>query len=101
MPKHDGRGTAIRAGLGTVTLLSAALLPARVMAADAALPFALTIPRILTLVIVAGVVGFAIVSAIALTRARNRVEAENDVLRAKVASLKAAAERSLALLEDD
>ncbi len=46
MPKHDGRGTAIRAGLGTVTLLSATLLPARGMAADTVLPFALTIPAV-------------------------------------------------------
>jgi signal transduction histidine kinase len=101
MPKHDGRGTAIRAGLGTVTLLSAALLPAPLLAADAVLPFALTTPRILTLVVVLGVVGFAIVSAITLSRARNRVEAENDALRARIAGLKATAERSIALLEDD
>jgi signal transduction histidine kinase len=101
MPKHDGRVAAIRAGLGTVTLLSAALLPAPLLAADAVLPFALTTPRILTLVVVLGVVGFAIVSAITLSRARNRVEAENDALRARIAGLKATAERSIALLEDD
>src|SRR5215207_9203969 len=101
MPKHDGRVAAIHAGLRTVTLLSAALLPAPVLAAETVLPFALTTPRIVTLVVVLGVVGFAIVSAITLTRARNRVEAENETLRTRIVDLKAAAERSTALLDED
>lgn len=101
MRKPDGRAAAIRAGLRTVTLLSAAVLPAPALATEAVLPFALTTPRILTLVVVLGVVGFAIVSVITLNRARNRAEAENEGLRARIADLKAAAERSSTLLEDD
>ena len=54
MPKHDGRAAAIRAGLRTVTLLSAGLVAAPALAAEAVLPFALTPPRIVTLVVVLG-----------------------------------------------
>ena len=46
------------------------LLTAPGEAAERALPFALNTPRIVTLVVVLGVVGFAIVSAITLNRAR-------------------------------
>ena len=102
MRKHDGRAAAIRAGLRTVTPLSAILLltsPGE--AAEGLFPVTLNTPRIVTLVVVLGVVGFAIISAITLNRARQRAEAETETLRARVADLKAAAERAEVLLDDD
>ncbi|HET7716453.1 MAG TPA: ATP-binding protein [Bauldia sp.] len=102
MRKHGGRAAAIRAGLRTVMPLSAiCLFPVSGNAAESLLPVTLTTPRLVTLVVVLGVVGFAIVSAITLTRARQRAEAETETLRAEVAELKAAVERREALLEDD
>jgi hypothetical protein len=102
MPKQDGRAAAIRAGLGTVMLLPAfTMIATRADAAEIVLPFALTTPRIVTLVVVLGVVGFALIAVAALSRARNRAEAENEALKARVADLKTAAERTTALLDDD
>ena len=102
MRKHDGRAAAIRAGLRTVTPLSALLLlPSPGEAAETLFPVTLTTPRIVTLVVVLGVVGFAIISAITLNRARQRAENENETLRAGIADLKAAAERRRGAAADD
>ena len=100
MPNLDGRVTAIRAGLSTVTLLALAIPPTPVFAADTFAPFALSTSRVLSLVVVLGIVGFAIIAVVTLSRAKSRLEAENDTLARRVAELTAAADRSDALLED-
>ena len=104
MRKHDGRSAAIHAGYRAVPLLSAAiltLLPTPSRAAETFVPFALSTPRLVSLVVVLGVVAFALVSVIAFNRARHRAEAENATLHARIADLKALADRATSLLGDD
>ena len=104
MRKHDGRSAAIHAGYRAVPLLSAAILmflPTPGRAAETFLPFALSTPRLVALVLVLGIVAFALVSVIAFNRARHRAEAENATLHTRIADLKALADRATSLLGDD
>jgi signal transduction histidine kinase len=57
--------------------------------------------RIVFLAALIGVVGFAVLSAVALIRARNRAEVENGQLRNDIADLKAGSDRAEALLDRD
>jgi signal transduction histidine kinase len=57
--------------------------------------------QILFLAVLIGTVGFAVMSAIALMRARNRAELENAELRHRVADLTAAADRAEAMVQGD
>jgi signal transduction histidine kinase len=54
--------------------------------------------QLVSLAALIGVTGFAVLSAIALMRARNRAEKENKSLRLEVADLKTAADRAEALV---
>ncbi|MCB1486877.1 MAG: PAS-domain containing protein, partial [Bauldia sp.] len=56
---------------------------------------------IIMLVLLIGTVGFAVISAIALMRARNRAETENAELRLEVADLKAHADRAEAMANSE
>jgi len=57
--------------------------------------------QILFLAVLVGTVGFAVLSAIALMRARNRAELENAELRLRVADLIAATDRAEAIIQGE
>ena len=104
MPRHGGRLNAIRARpVAYLLALSPVLAPFDAHAATAsALSFSgLDAGQTVLLSALAGVVGFAVFSAIALMQARNRAERENGELRARVADLKAAADRAEALINGE
>jgi signal transduction histidine kinase len=98
MRKHDGRSMAIRAGLRAAVPFTVTILLSS--PAWAATGF-LTTPRLMTAVIVLGVIGFCVAAVVLLHRARSRAEAENEQLRARMAAIKAESDRMAALLEDD
>jgi signal transduction histidine kinase len=57
--------------------------------------------QILFLAVLVGTVGFAVLSAIALMRARNRAELENAELRLRISDLIAAADRAEAIMQGE
>jgi len=103
MPRHCRKTVAIR-----VAAVAAFCAPITTGVAHAELfargpLFADTIDpaRVILMSALLGAVGFAVISAIALIRARNRVESENARLRAHVGGLKAVADRAEALVGDE
>jgi signal transduction histidine kinase len=91
-----------RYGLKLTAFLTGASLVA--LSADVALAQASIFPRavstgdVIQLAVLVGVMGAALLSAIALIRERARVSAENAELRGKIADLNASVQRSEALL---
>jgi len=104
MRRHGGKTDSIRAFRRKATTVSALLasvaLP-NAAHADAGGLFtdALNGGQIVLLVTLVGAITFAVLSSIALMRARNRAETENIELRSKLAGLKATADRAEALVE--
>ncbi len=98
MRKHDGRSTAIRAGVRAVVPFTVAVFASAPAAAATGF---LSTPRLMTAVIVLGVIGFCVAAVVLLHRARSRAEAENEQLRARLAEIKAESDRMAAMLEDD
>ncbi len=106
MREHGGRTVAIRTGLRALVFASA-------LATGSAPGFGEPAPstivdlsgiggdRIVLLAVLVGAVGFAVLSAIALMRARNRAETETAELRMQVAGLKAATDRAEAIVGGD
>ena len=86
------------AAIGAMTLPTAAFAAP---AAEPALADTTDASQIVLLAALVGVVGFAVLSAIALMRRHNRVEVENAELRLRVAGLKAAADRAEAVVEGE
>lgn len=82
-----GRTVAFSAGLGTAIVLAA-----KTAAAQTPEPGVISFSagNIVFLAVLFGTVGFAVFSAIALMRARNRAESENTNLRLELADLRAA-----------
>src|SRR5260221_6871467 len=105
MRKHGGMTMAIRAL--RVAIFIALLLPLRPGAAHADVIFAALFGdtgnsgQILFLAVLVGTVGFAVVSAIALMRARNRAEVDNAELRLRLADLIAATDRAEAIIQGE
>src|SRR5947209_3724791 len=106
MRKHGGRTIAIRGC--RVAILLALLATFATEAADADVFAAAALfgdtgnsGQILFVAVLIGSVGFAVMSAIALMRARNRVEIENAELRHRVADLTAAADRAEAMVQGE
>src|ERR1700736_4511196 len=90
MRKHGGKTIAIRGFRIAVLLALPAPLLSEAARADGLAAAALfgdtgNSGQILLLAVLIGSVGFAVVSAIALMRARNRAEVENAELRLRVA----------------
>ena len=71
MRKHDGRAMAIRAGLRAVVPCTAIVLATTPALAATGL---LSTPRLMTAVIVLGVIGFSLAAVVLLHRARSRAE---------------------------
>src|SRR5262245_48975715 len=104
MRKHGGMTNAIRASRVAAPLalflpLLAQSEPA--VAAGVLVDDAGNSGQILFLALLIGTVGFAVVSAIALMRARNRAELDNAELRNRVADLTANADRAEAIVQGD
>lgn len=104
MHGYGGRAVAVSAGFRSAifaTTASAALLSSPVTAAVApdVPPETLTAFDLVMLVMLIGTVSFAVISAIALMRARNRAEIENADLRLQVADFKATADRAEILID--
>jgi signal transduction histidine kinase len=104
MPGHDRKTNAIR----TVRRAARALVPASpllavspALAAPADTVAGFDPGQTVLLAALLGVVGFAVISAIALIRRHNRAVTENAALRGQVASLKASADRAEALIEGE
>jgi signal transduction histidine kinase len=100
MRQNGARKRAACAAICAV-LTATAVLAVPAFAAEGLTVAGLDVRQIVTLVVLFGAVGFAVFSAIALMRAKNRAEAENQALRARLGDLKAAAERSEAMLDGD
>ncbi len=103
MHGYGGKTVADSAGLRTAIFVTAAgflagTAHAAVAPDSAAEPLAAV--DIILLVMLVGTVSFAVISAIALMRARNRAEIENVELRLQVADLKAKADRAEALVNN-
>jgi signal transduction histidine kinase len=106
MRKHGGKTIAIRGCRVAVLLALLASLPGNAAHADVLAAAALfgdtgNSGQILVLAVLIGSVGFAVMSAIALIRARNRVELDNVGLRNRVADLTAAADRAEAMVQGE
>jgi signal transduction histidine kinase len=103
MRRHGGRTDSIRAFTRKATTVSALLasvaLPGAAHADTGLFNDSLSGGQIVLLATLAGAVTFAVLSSIALMRARNRAETENAQLRSEIAGLKATAERAEALVE--
>jgi signal transduction histidine kinase len=104
MRSHGGRTDSIRAFCRKATAVSALLtsvaLPGAAHADTAGLfNDNLNGGQIVLLATLAGAITFAVLSSIALMRARNRAETENAELRGQIAGFKASAERAEALVE--
>src|SRR5258706_14908399 len=103
MRLHGGERVAIRA-LAPGAVLLTVLTPTAASAADLIATF-LSITddpaQVILLALLIGVLSFAVLSAIALMRARNRAEAENVELRGRVADLKAVSDRAEALINHE
>jgi PAS domain-containing protein len=104
MRSHGGRTDSIRAFCRKATAVSALLtsvaLPGAAHADTAGLfNDNLNGGQIVLLATLAGAITFAVLSSIALMRARNRAETENAELRSQIAGFKASAERAEALVE--
>jgi signal transduction histidine kinase len=103
MRRHGGRTDSIRAFTRKATTVSALLasvaLPGAAHADTGLFNDSLSGGQIVLLATLAGAVTFAVLSSIALMRARNRAETENAQLRGEIAGLKATAERAEALVE--
>ena len=103
MHGYGGKTVAFSAGFLVAIILAAGAVSGSAVAAAA--PDAGFQPPpafdIVILVLLAGTVGFAVISAIALMRARNRSEAENAELRLEVADLKARADRAEAMVNGE
>jgi signal transduction histidine kinase len=102
MPRHGGKRSAIRAaGPVAFAFLPLGLFSAAAFAADPTLAYFVAPDdpaQIVLLAALIGVVSFAVLSAIALMRARNRAETENAALKIRVGDLKAASDRAEALI---
>jgi signal transduction histidine kinase len=98
--QHDRTFAIGFAGLAAV--LSPTLLPgpaqAAVPAEIAFFGYVIHSDQVVVLAALIGTISFAVLSAIALMRARNRAEAENRALHLEVADLKAAADRAEAMV---
>jgi signal transduction histidine kinase len=103
MRRHGGKANSIRAltrkATAVSTLLASVALPGVAHADTGLFNDNLSGGQIVLLATLAGAVTFAVLSSIALMRARNRAETENAQLRGEVARLKAEAERAEALVE--
>lgn len=96
LPVKAARRAALR------LLASASVLPALATPAFAQnTTIALTADRIVILAALIGSVSFAVISAIALIRARGRAETENAALRLEVANLRTGSDRAESLLNAD
>jgi hypothetical protein len=104
MRRHGGKTNSIpafrRNGFRVSALLSSVALPG-VAHADAGGLFNdnLNGGQVVLLATLVGAITFAVLSSIALMRARNRAETENVELRNRLAGFKAAADRAEALVE--
>ncbi len=107
MRRHGGRAKSIPAfrRLAPLSLLSGFVLslPGEARADNPAGLFndQLGGGQIVLLATLVGAVTFAVLSAVALMRARNRTETENGELRARVADLKATSDRAEALVQGE
>src|SRR5689334_10460945 len=101
MRRHGGKRSAIRSARSGIVLL--ATVPAPVLAAttDTNIVPGIGLGEIVIFAVVVGVVSFAVFSAIALMRARDRAETENAEFRLRVSDLKANADRAEALIEGE
>ena len=96
MRKHDAKSIAIPASV----CAALSLLPAPAEAATG-LVAGLSAPRLVTAVIVLGILGFCVAAVILFNRARLRADAENEGLRSRLGELKVERDRMAALLDDD
>ncbi len=103
MRERGGRTVATSAAFRAAACAAAAALadPARAAIAPELPGETLSASSIILLVVLIGSVSFAVISAIALMRARNRAETENTELRLQVADLKAAADRAEAMINSE
>ena len=101
MLRHGGKRIAIRAAC-PIAFLPLGLFSTAAFADAGPAASYLTVTddpaQIVLLAALIGVVTFAVLSAIALMRARNRAETENAALKIRVGDLKAAADRAEALI---
>ncbi|HZP19397.1 MAG TPA: ATP-binding protein [Bauldia sp.] len=101
MRRHGERRGAIRAAGPALALLAALASLNPAVAATESLLDAIDPSRVVLAAVVIGVVGFAVLSSVALMRARSRAEAENVELKGLVGNLKAEADRAEALVNSD
>ncbi len=102
MRGHGRKTLGIRAAGGAAVL---AILSGSSALADpassSALVDGLTLAQIVMMVALVGTVSFAVISVIALIRARNRAETENAALRVEIGDLRAGADRAEALVNEE
>ena len=99
MRVHGRKAMGIRAAGGAAVL---ALLSAQPAFAAADLPLAEFSPsQVVTIVAVVGTAFFAVISVLALYRARNRAESENATLHAEIGKLRASLDRAEALVNEE
>jgi len=104
MRSHGGKTDSIRAFRRKAITISALLTSVALPGAAHADPSGLFIDsvnggQVVLLATLVGAITFAVLSSIALMRARNRAEVENVDLRSQLAGLKVSAERAEALVE--
>ena len=104
MHKRGGKTVANSAGFRAAIFVSAVTTVTAAASAASSpdlLAPTLTAVDIVFLAVLIGSVSFAVISAIALMRARNRAETENVDLRLQVADLKATVDRAEAMVNGD
>lgn len=99
MRGHDRKASGIRAAASAAVV--ALLSPHPALAAGTPPLDGLSPAQVVTLVAVIGTVFFAVMSVVALYRARNRAESESAALSAEVSTLKASLDRAEALVTEE